>query len=290
MAPAFAAAVQLELKEYKKYLEFITEYQLTDEPLRIDVLVVKKLKEIRIDKSMGKIFKKYNILEYKSPTDYISIDNYYKAKAYAYLYKTLSEETDKISINEMTITLTSSRYPRKLIDYMKNEMNTDVETAGRGIYYVKGTDIDTQILVSKQLDDREAGYLKLLQVHQKDKNLTKNWIEEYIDNIKNPLYAVIMNVLAKADPDEILEVYKNMGVPKISESNMEFLMDMMKKFELDKKLEQKGKEEGIEEGIKQLILKQYGKGLSVEYIADINDIDVENVRKIIERSDLSSDS
>ncbi|WP_146127584.1 hypothetical protein [Clostridium luticellarii] len=177
-----------------------------------------------------------------------------------------------------------------MIDYMKNEMNTDVETAGSGIYYVKGTDIDTQILVSKQLDDREAGYLKLLQVHQKDKNLTKNWIEEYIDNIKNPLYAVIMNVLAKADPDEILEVYKNMGVPKISESNMEFLMDMMKKFELDKKLEQKGKEEGIEEGIKQLILKQYGKGLSVEYIADINDIDVENVRKIIERSDLSSDS
>ncbi|MCC9294253.1 hypothetical protein ACFHWD_19155 [Clostridium sp. MT-14] len=35
--PAFAAAVQLELKEYRKYLEFITEYQLTDEPLRIDI-------------------------------------------------------------------------------------------------------------------------------------------------------------------------------------------------------------------------------------------------------------
>ncbi|KAA8675346.1 hypothetical protein LN736_03360 [Clostridium sp. WLY-B-L2] len=55
--PAFAAAVQLELKEYRKYLEFITEYQLTDEPLRIDVLVVKKLREIRIDKSLGRIFK-----------------------------------------------------------------------------------------------------------------------------------------------------------------------------------------------------------------------------------------
>ncbi|KAA8675354.1 hypothetical protein ACFHWD_06295 [Clostridium sp. MT-14] len=77
-----------------------------------------------------------------------------------------------------------------------------------------------------------------------------------------------------------------MGMPKISENNMEFLMDMMKKFELDKKLEQKGKQEGIE----QLILKQYGKGLSVEYIADINDIDVEIIRKIIERSDLSNDS
>ena len=62
---AFAAAVQLELKEYKDDLEFITEYQLTDEPLRIDVLVVKKFREIRIDKSLGRIFKKYNILEYQ---------------------------------------------------------------------------------------------------------------------------------------------------------------------------------------------------------------------------------
>jgi hypothetical protein len=29
-------------------------------------------------------------------------------------------------------------------------------------------------------------------------------------------------------------------------------------------------------------LKQYGKGLSVEYIADINDIDIEDVKEIIE--------
>ncbi|MHC6179300.1 DUF4351 domain-containing protein [Clostridium sp. JNZ X4-2] len=246
--PAFAAAVQLELKEYRKYLEFITEYQLTDEPLRIDVLVVKKLKEIEIDKSLGRIFKKYNILEYKSPTDYISIDDYYKIKAYAYLYKALSRETDKIGINEMTITLTSSRYPRKLIDYLKNEIKADIKKAGSGIYYIKDTDIDTQILVPKQLDDGEAGYLKLLQNQHQDRNLMKNWLTEYISNVKNPLYAVIMDVLAKVDPDEILEVYKDMGMPKISESNMEFLLDMMKKFEIDKKLKQEGKEEGREEG------------------------------------------
>ncbi|WP_106007977.1 hypothetical protein [Clostridium luticellarii] len=49
----------------QKILEFTTEYQLTDEPLRIDVLVVKKLKEIEIHKSLERIFKKYNILEYQ---------------------------------------------------------------------------------------------------------------------------------------------------------------------------------------------------------------------------------
>ena len=199
-------------------------------------------------------------------------------KAYAYLYKALSGETDRININEMTITLTSSRYPGKLLDYLKNEIKADIEKAGSGIYYIKDTDIDTQILVSKQLDDGEAGYLKLLQNQQQDRNLMKNWLTQYISNIKDPLYAVIMDVLAKVNPDEILEVYKDMGMPKISESNMEFLMDMIKKFELDKKLEQKGKEEGREEdainflklGIDEEMIAK-GRGLSIERILELKE-------------------
>jgi len=45
-----------------------------------------------------------------------------------------------------------------------------------------------------------------------------------------------------------------------------------------KTVERKGREEGI----RQLILKQYKKGLSIEYIADINDIDIEYVKEIVE--------
>ncbi len=44
-------------------------------------------------------------------------------------------------------------------------------------------------------------------------------------------------------------------------------------------------EEGREEATKQLILKQYSKGLSVEYIAEINEIDVEFVRKVVKSND-----
>ena len=113
------------------FREFITEYQLTDEPLRIDVLVIKKLKDIQINRAIGKIFRKYNILEYKSPTDYISIDDYYKVKAYVYLYKALSQETDGVNIDEITITLTSSKYPRKLMNYLKNKQGAVVENSDK---------------------------------------------------------------------------------------------------------------------------------------------------------------
>jgi predicted transposase YdaD len=40
-------------------------------------------------------------------------------------------------------------------------------------------------------------------------------------------------------------------------------------------------EEGREEAIKQLILKQYSKGLSIEYIAEINEFDVEYVKEVV---------
>ena len=42
--------------------------------------------------------------------------------------------------------------------------------------------------------------------------------------------------------------------------------------------------EKIEEAIEQLILKQYSKGLSIEYIAEINEFDVEYVRDVVKNN------
>jgi predicted transposase YdaD len=72
-----------------------------------------------------------------------------------------------------------------------------------------------------------------------------------------------------------------MGIGKISNDNREFILEVMKKLELDKKLKEEGKAEGKEEERRQLILKQYRKGLSVEYIADINEFDVEYVKNVV---------
>jgi hypothetical protein len=47
--PAFVQALQLELEDYADSLEFRAEYQLTSEPLRIDVVVVKKKDGVKID-------------------------------------------------------------------------------------------------------------------------------------------------------------------------------------------------------------------------------------------------
>ena len=98
--------------------------------------------------------------------------------------------------------------------------------------------------------------------------------------MKDPLYLTIMNVLTEINPNSIVEVYKNMGVLQISEDNREFLLKAMKKLKLDEKL----KEEGKGEERKQLVLKQYSKGLSIEYIAEINDFEVEYVKDVVKDS------
>jgi hypothetical protein len=82
-----------------------------------------------------------------------------------------------------------------------------------------------------------------------------------IKNVKNPLYAVIMDVLARVNPNRVMEVYKNMGKIELNEDNRVFLMDMLKKFEIDKKLKQEGREEGREEKV-ELLIKQLRKKLN----------------------------
>ena len=53
----FYEALQLELYEYRDALKFIYEHQLSKETLRMDVLVIKKDENIKIEKNIGRIFK-----------------------------------------------------------------------------------------------------------------------------------------------------------------------------------------------------------------------------------------
>ena len=63
--PAFDAALQIELGEETKYLEFDSEHLLSKKPMQIDVLV-KNERHVKIQKNIGRIFRQYNIVEYKS--------------------------------------------------------------------------------------------------------------------------------------------------------------------------------------------------------------------------------
>ena len=128
----------------------------------MDLLIVKKEKDVEIKNEIGKVFRKHNIVEYKSPDDSMNLNTYMKVIAYACLYKAYEERVDDISLDEITITMVRERKPEKLFQWFENN-GYQVEEVFKGIYYViQETSFITQIIVSKQLSKENQKWLTLL--------------------------------------------------------------------------------------------------------------------------------
>ena len=84
---------------------------MTSGPLRIDTLIIKKEKDAEIQKQIGRIFKRYNILEYKSPEKSHTVNSFFKVVSYAGLLQSNTQREQEIPPEEITITLIGDRYP-----------------------------------------------------------------------------------------------------------------------------------------------------------------------------------
>lgn len=135
--PAFISAMNLELLENQKDLVFEREYNLNTKPLEIDLLIIKKEKEISIQNEIGYFFRKYNILEYKAPGDHINIDSYYKAVAYGCLYKAYGDTVDGRKADDITVSLIRDAKPEGMLQYFTNS-GTVIRNVKPGIYYLSG--------------------------------------------------------------------------------------------------------------------------------------------------------
>ena len=134
--PGFVAAMDLELEENREDLLYEKEYNLNTKPLEIDLLVIKKRKNVTIANEVGAFFRQYNIMEYKSPDDHLNIDSLYKTIAYAGLYKAYGETVDSIPADEITVSLVREKKPEGLFSYLK-EHDIKVKEEFPGIYYLE---------------------------------------------------------------------------------------------------------------------------------------------------------
>lgn len=170
----FYGATELEFLSNKGDLEFQREFNLSKEPIWMDLLIIKKLSDVRIENELGHMFKKYNVVEYKSPDDALSIDDYYKTVGYACLYKGLGETVNQIPANELTISIFRESYPREMFEAMKN-LGLEIKERYPGIYYISGKQalFDTQIVVTKQLDRETHRTLRVLSKHVKEEDIRR---------------------------------------------------------------------------------------------------------------------
>jgi hypothetical protein len=159
--PAFYAATGLELQENLEDLEFTPEYNLSKEPIHFDLLI-QKGGSGTIKNEIGHIMRKYNIIEYKSPKDGMSIDDFAKSLGYALLFKGYGETVNEIPMEELTVSLFRVAYPRELFAELKREGH-EIEEKYPGIYYVtKNLPFPVQIIVTKKLSPETHSSLRIL--------------------------------------------------------------------------------------------------------------------------------
>lgn len=159
---AFVSAMNLELAQNRSDLVYHKEYNLNTKPLEVDLLVIKKDPDIQITNEIGKLFRGHNIVEYKSPLDHLNIDSFFKAGAYASLYKAYGQTVDERKIEDITVSVIRESMPAGLFGYFK-EHGIKVMNPYKGMYYVMDAVLfPTQIIVTKELNLEEHVWLKAL--------------------------------------------------------------------------------------------------------------------------------
>lgn len=199
--PAFYAGIQIELAEEAQHLTFENEHQLGTKPKEIDVLIIKKDPKVSIRKNIGRIFRKHNIIEYKSPEDYLSIDDFYKVYGYACFYKSDTQIVNAIKVKEVTISFVSSHYPRKVIRHLERELHLHVQKQGSGIYYAYGDWFPIQFIITSGLPEELNFWLHNLTNNLKKVEEAEKILRAYKDCQDDNLHQSMMNIIVNANKE-----------------------------------------------------------------------------------------
>ena len=173
--------------------------------MQIDCTVVKVKRDCKIKNEIGKIFRKHNIFEYKFPMDELNIDTFYKAVAYACLYKVLPNHVDEIPAEEITITLIRDRKPVKLLGELeKSGYECKKETAG--IYYVYDVMFPVQIIASSELDTDMHVQLKALTNHLEESLMRQYLLQvSTFEGREKNLADIVLQVIVNSNMEKVRE-------------------------------------------------------------------------------------
>ena len=285
--PAFCAAAGLEFHEDIERLELKPEYNLSKEPIRIDLLIIKEESDRRIKNEIGHIMKKYNVIEYKSPEDALTIDDFYETVGYACLYKGYGERVDAVPINELTVSIFRAKRPEKMFLTLQ-KYGHKIKEKYSGIYYVtERLPFPVQIIVTQELEPREHRSLRILSNHAK-----KEDVEEFLKEVEKmntprerQNVEAVLQVSVKANDELYREIRRDANMCDALRELMKD--DIEREVSAARKLgesegEVRGKAMGEVVGEAKIILKMNHSGMSPENIASITGKDLDEINAILE--------
>lgn len=244
---AFYGAAKTEFAKEEIPLEYREEHSVTKKPLKIDLIVIQKMQNMKLKNTIEYIFRTFNIMEYKGPDDYLSEDDFYKVYAYACIFKSDSTETiltqngdsvttpktisaqnaktsiqKRISAEEITITLVSCSYPKALFSHFINVRHYTIEEYQEGIYYIRGDFFPIQVIILNKLDTIEHAWLKSLSKDVDIEVLDHIMADYKPDREKNENKDVVVNAVIKGNLNQF-KIWKEAHI--MSEALLELFQD-----------------------------------------------------------------
>ena len=271
--PAFCAAAELELRDNREDLSFNREYNLSKEPLQIDLLVIKKPPHVKIKNEIGHLFRQHNVVEYKSPKDSLNIDDFYKTLAYAFLYKSLAKEVDGIPVSQLTLSLVRQGYPREMVKKLEAE-GMQIQRQYPGIYYVEGAHIPAQIIAINELDAENHRSLRVLT-----SKLSEADAREFLAEAKryaNKGDINNINAVLKVSSDANYAVYDALMRRDVK---MTDAWKLLMKDDLAE-AEARGESRGVEMGKKEMVVSLLKANQTVDFVAKVAKMTAAQVREI----------
>ena len=285
--PAFAAAMGLEFKSDYEYVRIEQEHNLSKEPLRIDLLVLKvNNNERKFSNEIGHIMKTYNIIEYKSPKDSLNIDDYYKTIGYASLYKGMGEYVNRIPAREVTVSMFCIRKPVKMLNMLKED-GAVIEQKFPGIYYITGNTLfPVQMVVVKELDKQTHSSLRVLTDNadiedvetflQNSVKTSEPWEREDID--------AVLQASVSANKELYEAIRRDSGM---CQELRELMKDEIE--DAEKRAEKRGEIRGERRGEKNggirkesiIVKNMYNNGITPEEISTMTNINLVRVKNIV---------
>lgn len=265
--PAFYAATKLELHDNIDELEFYPEYNLSKKPLQADLLIIEKNGDVQIKNVIGHIFRKHNIVEYKSPGDGMTVDDFYKCVAYACLYKGTAENVNAVAGDELSISMIRESYPKAMMDELER-LGISFTKYESGIYYSQSFFIPTQIIVTRELSAEEHRSLRILS-RNADENDVKGFIKETLNYAMQGEKADVQAVL-KVSGTANYDLYEKIR----RESDMRSFLDEIKNEGFNE-----GKAEGRMEALEKTARNLFDSGMAIDKIAKMVDTSVSIVEE-----------
>ena len=271
--PAFGAALRITLQDEMQYLEMHEEHLLSKKPLQIDVLIIKKLRDVEIKKTIGRIFRKHNIIEYKSPDDSLSVNDFYKVYGYACIYQSNTDRIKEIDPEDMTLTFVCSHYPREFLKHLERVRGMCTEYQGGGIYYLRGDPIPMQLLITPRMSDEENYWIQSMRTDLRAGEEIRKLMREYEKHRKSKDYTAVMNLITRANWEQ-MEVEK-----KMCDALNELFAEELKE------ADSRGRTEGLKQGKREMIFAFLKAGADIKMIKEasgLNEDEIEAIRREME--------